>query len=42
MWIHAGKIAKRYEEEGGDYENEPGSKNQPKKDPPEPKENNEK
>ncbi|KAI0395539.1 hint-domain-containing protein [Xylariaceae sp. FL0594] len=31
------KLAKEYEKQGGDYENEPGSKNEPKKGPPERK-----
>lgn len=31
------KLAKSYEEAGGEYENEPGSKNEPRKGPPEPK-----
>ncbi|OTA99742.1 glycoside hydrolase family 5 protein [Hypoxylon sp. CI-4A] len=34
----ANKLAKEYEKQGGDYENEPGSKNKPKKGTPEPKE----
>ncbi|XXG95287.1 hypothetical protein Hte_001548 [Hypoxylon texense] len=33
----ANKLAKEYEKQGGDYENEPGSKNEPKKGAPEPK-----
>ncbi|KAH9885314.1 hypothetical protein F4778DRAFT_761055 [Xylariomycetidae sp. FL2044] len=33
----ASKLAKEYEKQGGDYENEPGSKNEPKKGEPEPK-----
>ena len=33
----AAKAAKEYEERGGDYENEPGSKDKPKKGPPEQK-----
>ncbi|KAM3086233.1 hypothetical protein ACMFMG_000370 [Clarireedia jacksonii] len=33
----ANKIAKKYEEEGGDYESEAGSKDKPKKGPPEKK-----
>ena len=32
-----GKIAKSYEAQGGDYENQPGSKNKPKKGSPEHK-----
>ncbi|KAK7964455.1 hypothetical protein PG996_007848 [Apiospora saccharicola] len=31
------KLAKEYEKQGGDYENEAGSKNQPKKGAPEAK-----
>ncbi|KAK8116504.1 uncharacterized protein PG998_004785 [Apiospora kogelbergensis] len=31
------KLAKEYEKQGGDYENEAGSKNQPKKGTPEAK-----
>ena len=34
----AAKLSKEYEKQGGDYENEPGSKNKPKKGTPEPKE----
>lgn len=34
----ATKLAKEYEKQGGDYENEPGSKNKPKKGEPEKKE----
>lgn len=33
----ASKLAKEYEKQGGGYENEPGSKNEPKKGDPEPK-----
>lgn len=33
----AAKIAKEYEKKGGDYENEAGSKNKPKKGEPEHK-----
>ena len=33
----AAKLAKEYEKKGGDYENEPGSKNQPEKGTPKPK-----
>ena len=33
----AAKIAKEYEKQGGDYENEPGSKNKAKKGAPESK-----
>ncbi|KAG9259134.1 uncharacterized protein F5Z01DRAFT_26669 [Emericellopsis atlantica] len=33
----ASKLAKEYEKQGGGYENEPGSKNEPKKGEPEPK-----
>ncbi|MCJ1469577.1 hypothetical protein MMC07_008212 [Pseudocyphellaria aurata] len=33
----ATKLAKAYEEAGGEYENEPGSKNEPNKGSPEPK-----
>ncbi|KAI0377369.1 hypothetical protein F5Y04DRAFT_285007 [Hypomontagnella monticulosa] len=33
----ANKLAKEYEKQGGDYENEPGSKNEPKKGVPEKK-----
>lgn len=33
----ASKLAKEYEKQGGGYENEPGSKNEPKKGAPEPK-----
>ncbi|KKY29483.1 hypothetical protein UCDDA912_g10598 [Diaporthe ampelina] len=33
----ASKLAKEYEKQGGGYENEPGSKNEPKKGNPEPK-----
>lgn len=33
----AAKLAKSYEEAGGEYENEPGSKNEPSKGFPEPK-----
>ncbi|KAI1260702.1 hypothetical protein F5Y18DRAFT_404886 [Xylariaceae sp. FL1019] len=33
----ASKLAKEYEKQGGDYENEPGSKNEPKKGDPQPK-----
>ena len=32
-----GKISKEYEARGGDYENDPESKNKPKKGQPEPK-----
>lgn len=34
----AGEMARRYEERGGDYEDEAGSKNKAKKGPPEKKE----
>lgn len=33
----ASKLAKEYEKQGGDYENEAGSKNEPKKGEPEAK-----
>ncbi|RYP87658.1 hypothetical protein DL770_004737 [Monosporascus sp. CRB-9-2] len=33
----ASKLAKEYEKRGGDYENEPGSKNEPRKGTPRPK-----
>ncbi|KAJ0385219.1 hypothetical protein COL922a_006815 [Colletotrichum nupharicola] len=33
----ASKLAKEYEKQGGDYENEAGSKNEPKKGEPEKK-----
>ncbi|KAI0173097.1 hypothetical protein GGR52DRAFT_541913 [Hypoxylon sp. FL1284] len=33
----ANKLAKEYEKQGGEYENEPGSKNKPKKGAPEQK-----
>jgi len=33
----AAKIGKEYEAQGGDYENEPGSKNKPEKGPPQKK-----
>jgi hypothetical protein len=33
----AGEMAKRYEERGGDYEDEEGSKNKAQKGPPEKK-----
>ncbi|KAF7520364.1 hypothetical protein G7054_g12799 [Neopestalotiopsis clavispora] len=33
----AAKLAKEYEKQGGDYENEAGSKNEPKKGDPQPK-----
>ncbi|ROW03617.1 hypothetical protein VPNG_07192 [Cytospora leucostoma] len=33
----ASKLAKEYEKQGGEYENEPGSKNEPKKGKPEAK-----
>ncbi|KAL1881277.1 hypothetical protein Daus18300_001129 [Diaporthe australafricana] len=33
----ASKLAKEYEKQGGGYENEEGSKNEPKKGEPEPK-----
>lgn len=33
----ASKLAKEYEKQGGDYENEAGSKNEPKKGAPEAK-----
>lgn len=35
--VQASKLAKEYEKQGGDYENEPGSKNKPKKGNPQPK-----
>lgn len=35
--LQAKKLAKSYEEAGGEYENEPGSKNEPSKGSPEPK-----
>ena len=35
--LQAAKIAKEYEKKGGDYENEAGSKNEPKKGVPEHK-----
>jgi hypothetical protein len=35
--LQAAQIGKEYEARGGDYENEPGSKNKPKKGPPEKK-----
>lgn len=38
----AAKLAKEYEKQGGGYENEPGSKNEPKKGEPEPKSNGKK
>lgn len=31
------KLAKEYEKQGGGYENEPGSKNEPRKGEPQPK-----
>jgi len=31
------KLAKEYEKQGGEYENEPGSKNEPKKGAPQAK-----
>ena len=34
------KLAKEYEKQGGDYEDEPDSKNKPKKGAPEPKNGN--
>ena len=37
MSLQASKLAKEYEEHGGGYENEAGSKNEPKKGDPEPK-----
>lgn len=37
----AGEMARRYEERGGDYEDEAGSKNKAKKGPPEKKEGGE-
>ncbi|MCJ1339510.1 hypothetical protein MMC09_004800 [Bachmanniomyces sp. S44760] len=38
MWLsQAGKISKEYEAQGGGYENEPGSKNEPKAGAPEHK-----
>ncbi|KAF1977850.1 hypothetical protein BU23DRAFT_433728, partial [Bimuria novae-zelandiae CBS 107.79] len=33
----ASKLSKEYEKRGGGYENEPGSKNEPKKGTPQPK-----
>jgi hypothetical protein len=33
----ASKLAKEYEKQGGEYENEAGSKNEPKKGDPQPK-----
>lgn len=36
--IQATKLAKEYEKQGGGYENDPDSKNQPKKGAPEKKE----
>lgn len=36
--LATGKIAKKYEAEGGDYENQEGSKNKAKKGAPEHKE----
>lgn len=38
----ASKLAKEYENQGGDYENESGSKNEPKKGAPEHKSENKK
>ena len=35
--LQARKLAKSYEEAGGEYENEPGSKNEPRKGSPKPK-----
>jgi hypothetical protein len=35
--FQASKLAKEYEKQGGGYENEPGSKNEPKKGEPENK-----
>lgn len=35
--MQANKLAKEYEKQGGDYENEPGSKNEPKKGSPQHK-----
>lgn len=40
--LQAAKIGKEYEAKGGDYENEPGSKNKPQKGPPEKKSEEEK
>ncbi|KAI1076857.1 hypothetical protein F5B20DRAFT_554044, partial [Whalleya microplaca] len=37
MCGQASKLAKEYEKQGGDYENEAGSKNEPKKGAPESK-----
>lgn len=36
-FAQASKLAKEYEKQGGGYENEEGSKNEPKKGEPEPK-----
>lgn len=38
----ASKLAKEYEKQGGEYENEAGSKNEPKKGEPEAKSNSKK
>jgi len=35
--MQGAKLAKEYEKQGGDYENEAGSKNQPKKGSPQSK-----
>lgn len=37
MMVQAVKLAKDYEKKGGGYENEPGSKNEPRKGKPESK-----